>query len=80
MHKELAEKMRQHPELIPSASYFEMTREEQMKYWWEKTKLQKQHDKQFWFSTLESGVFDRNIAMPGVPVYQLHYGMFMSGI
>lgn len=51
-----------------------------MKYWWEKTKLQKQHDKQFWFSTLESGVFDRNIAMPGVPVYQLHYGMFMSGI
>lgn len=38
-YQELAKRMRENPELIPSPDFFEMTREEQMKYLWTKAKL-----------------------------------------
>ncbi len=51
-----------------------------MKFLWTRTKFQMEQDPKYWFHTLESGLFDRNVCVPGVPPYQLHYGMFMSGI
>jgi len=68
-YNEVSERLRKTPELIPSPDFFEMTREESMKYLWTRAKLMMELDPKYWFHSLESGLFDPSIAMPGVAPY-----------
>ena len=72
--------MRQHPTIIPSPEFFEMTRDEQMKKTWEVASKQAQINYRKNLYDIESKTYGPPNLYPGVFPYHLHYGMFNGGI
>ena len=80
MFKSMAEEMKKHPELLMTKDWFDMSREEQMKYQWEKTFQWFKHDPERFFYNNKSEPYLPFYFLPGVSPLLLHYGMFISSI
>jgi hypothetical protein len=68
--------IRKHSELKPTPEFFEMTREEQMKWHWTKLKKMMEINPDLYFKNVESGLMMPWIFYPGIDPTVLHYGMF----
>lgn len=79
-YKRIASDMRQHKELIPSHDYFEMTRQEQMKWHWTKLAKTIDVDRDMYLLNLAAEAYHTGGMDPGQTPWLLHYGMFQSGI
>lgn len=69
-----------HPEINFDYKYFDMTREEQMKWHWEDLQRKLKVDYDLYMYNMESGVSSPVMTTPGIAPYLLHYGMFQSGV
>lgn len=72
--------MRKHPELRATPDYFEMTREEQMKWHWTKLKKQLEINPDRYFNNVESSLLMPQVLCPGVDPTLLHYSMFLTAV
>lgn len=76
----LAKNIRDNPDLKFTPEFFEMTREEQMKFHFNIAKKQLEVDKNLYFYEAESSLFSPSSINPGISPLLLNYGMFDSAL
>ena len=69
-----------YPDLKFDHTYHDMTREEQIKAWWEKLALMYKIDKEKYFYNWTGGSFSYTYCHPGVSPLFLHYQMFQLAV
>lgn len=75
-----ADDLRNHPELRWDQTYFDMTREEQMRAWWEKLHTLYKLDANKYFYERTSGTFTYEYMHPGISPLTVHNQMFTIAV
>jgi acyl-CoA oxidase len=78
--KSFASDLEKYPELRTDHTYFDMTRDEQIKFWWEKLNHMYRINKEKYFFNWRGGAFSYTYCHPGVSPLFLHYQMFQIAV
>jgi hypothetical protein len=71
-----ADEIVKHPEYKATEKWYDMTREEQMKHYWERIALMYKQDPELYIYNQRSDVFSSYYLFPGVGPLFLHLSMF----
>ena len=75
-YQRLVENVKKHPELKATPEFFEMTREEQMRWYWEHLKKQMEVDPKLYFHDNEGQLEVPEGMTPTISPLTLHFSMF----
>lgn len=76
----MVEDARNNPDTLPTPEFIEMTREEQMKWHWERHNKMMKINPDRYFKKIESGLTMPHYLSPAIDPTTLHYGMFQTAV